>query len=152
MNSRISEMLGNQYFMMRKYMAASKEFEKSLQADLGNYKVVKKLVICYTQINRPFDALELFLDLISHDIGIIINTDPIAVNCPCPELIGVVEAGAVRYEDKFTMNCMLGILWLYCDMSVSLRYFKRAYDIEQENTLLNKVIRVYEDYLSRNPQ
>lgn len=145
-------MLGNQYFMVRKYLAAAKEFEKSLQADRENYKVMKKLVICYTQINRPSDALELFLELISHDIEIIINTDPIAADCPCPGLIGEVEAGAVRYEDKFVMNCMLGILWLYCDLSVSLRYLRRAYDIEQENTLLNNVIRIYGEFLNLNPQ
>ncbi|MGE5497638.1 MAG: hypothetical protein ACM3Q2_06205, partial [Syntrophothermus sp.] len=85
MDSQISEMLGSQYFMVRKYLAASKEFERALQADVKNYVVMKKLVICYTQINRPLDAMELFYKLISHDIGIIINTDPIAVDCPCPE-------------------------------------------------------------------
>lgn len=145
-------MLGNQYFMVRKYLAASKEFEKALQACCENFTIMKKLVICYTQVNRPLDALEMFYKIISLDIGIITNTDPIAVDCPCPALIGEVEAGAVKYEDKFIVNCMLGILWLYCDMSVSLRLFRQACEIEQNNTLLNKVIKVYEDYLMNNPQ
>lgn len=152
MNSGSSEMLGNQYFMVRKYLAASKEFEKALQADCANYKVLKKLVICYTQTNRPFDAMELFLKLIGHDIGIFTNTDPIAVDCPCPGLIGEVEAGAVKYEDKFVTKCVLGILWLYCDISVSFRFLRQACEIEQGNKLLNEIITVYEDYLRFNPQ
>jgi tetratricopeptide (TPR) repeat protein len=145
-------MLGNQYFMVRKYLAASKEFEKALMADCCNYTVMKKLIICYTQTNRPFNALELFYEVIRRDIGIIVNTDPIAVDCPCPGLIGEVENGAVKYEDKFIVKCMLGILWLYCDMSVSLRCLKQACDMEQGNSLLNNIIRVYEDYLKLNPQ
>lgn len=152
LNSELSEMLGNQYFMVRKYLAASKEFEKTLYIKGGSYTVLKKLVICYTQTNRPFDAMGLFLKLISHDMGIFVNTDPIAVDCPCPGLIGEVEAGAVKYEDQFITKCILGILWLYCDISVSLRFLKQACEIEQGNKLLNEIINVYEDYLRFNPQ
>lgn len=145
-------MLGNQYFMLRKYLAASKEFEEALQRDCNNYSVMKKLIICYTQINRPNEAMSLFYQLISRDMEIIINTDQIADDCPCPGLIGDVEAGTLKYEDNFIINCMLGILWLYCDVSVSLRYLKQALDMEPGETLLNKIITVYGDYLRRNPQ
>jgi tetratricopeptide (TPR) repeat protein len=145
-------MLGNQYFLMRKYQAASKEFEEALRQECNNYPAKVKLIICYTQTNRPYEALSLFYELISHDIEMIINIDQVADDCPCPGLIGQLEAGAVRYEDKFTINCMLGILWLYCDISVSLRYLKQAYSIDKENAILNKVIAVYEEYLRNHPQ
>ncbi|MGE5621079.1 MAG: hypothetical protein ACM3U0_00765 [archaeon] len=138
--------------MMRKYLAASRELEKVLQAERKNNAAMKKLIICYTQTSRPYEALNLFYELISRDIEIIINTDQIADDCPCPGLIGEIEVDKVRYEDTFIKFCMLGILWLYCDVSVSLRYFKKACEIDNGHTLLNQILSVYENYVRIKPQ
>lgn len=143
-------MLGNQYFLMRKYLAASRELETALQKESSNFPVMRKLIICYTQTNRPYEALKLFFELVSHDIETIVKTDFNTEDCPCAGLIGEVESGKVRYEDKFVTNCVLGILWLFCDFEISLRYLRQASILDKENPMLNKIITVYEDYLKNN--
>lgn len=152
LNSRINEMLGNQYFLMRKYLAASRELETALQKESSNLPVLKKLIICYTQTNRPYEALSLFCGLISQNMESIAETAFNTEDCPCTGLIGEVESGKVRYEDKFVTNCMLGILWLFCDIEISLRYMRQASKLNKENSLLDKIISVYESYLKNIPQ
>jgi len=140
----MNEMTAHQYFMVRKYYQASIEFEKIYNNEPDNNLVQKKLIICYTQSNRPKDALDLFLQLIKRDIKIIIKTDPDSDDCPCPDLITNINTDFVRYEDKFTIKYVLGILWLYCDAEKSLCYFREALNIEKVNPKISEVIRIIE--------
>lgn len=121
----MEKMLANQYFMMRKYNLAAKELEQTLQLT-PNKRLTKKLIICYTLINKPREALDLFLSLISSDIEVITDTDPQADDCPCPGLINDITNGVVTYENEFTKFYILGLLSLYCNITESLNYFEKA--------------------------
>ena len=121
----MEEMLANQYFMMRKYNLAAKELELSIHLT-QNKRLTKKLIICYTQINKPREALDLFLSLISTDIEVITDTNPQADDCPCPGLIANIENDVVTYENEFTKFYVLGLLLLYCNINESLKYFEIA--------------------------
>ncbi|MCF8267856.1 MAG: tetratricopeptide repeat protein [Ignavibacteriales bacterium] len=120
----MSEMLGNQLFMIRNYSEAEKIFEEILNRYPQNKQVRKKLIICYTQTGKISRAFELFLSLISEDINIILNTNPVEDDCPCPEL--VYDTEHLTNEDDPEANLRLGILYLYCDATYSVKYFEKS--------------------------
>lgn len=120
------EMLGNHSFMIRNYTRAAEMLGQALLKDPKNKAMRRKLIVCYTQIGQPRRALEMFLSLIKEDIDFVINTDPIADDCPCPDLVYKIEhklpAENASPDDLLT----LGILYLYCDLDKSLAYFQQA--------------------------
>jgi len=119
-----SEMLGNKYFLARNYQNAALNFQDTLKSNPVNKAARKKIIICYTQVGQIQNAFENFYTLSKEDIDFIVNTDMIADDCPCPELI--VKYGKILpYEkESFDMKLMLAMLWLYCDKQKSLEYFK----------------------------
>jgi len=135
----MEEMLANQYFMMRKYNLAAKELEQILNFT-ANKKLAKKLIICYTQINKPREALDLFLSLISTDIEVITDTDPLADDCPCPVLVTNIKNDLVTYENEFTKFYVLGMLLLYCKRDASIKYFKKARQTNPSETKIDRIL------------
>lgn len=138
----MSEMLANQYFLTRKYNLAAKELEQSISSADNNKLIIKKLIICYTQINKPVEALDLFYKLINSDIGYIMKTDYNYEDCPFFELIDRIKSDYVRYEDEFTKSYILGILYLYCNIKESINYFENAKIIEPSNKIISNVIEI----------
>lgn len=141
----MSEMLGNQYFMARNFVAAHAEFEGVLLKDPCNKLVGKKQIICYTQIGEIKKALTLFRNLIDTDIKLITNTDPINDDCPCPEIIHQMKSNSPAYIDN-EKNIMLGILWLYCDINESIRYFKMASKEQKEDASVQSILNKLQQY------
>lgn len=135
----MEEMLANQYFMMRKYNLAAKELEQTFYVT-HNKKLAKKLIICYTQINKPREALELFLSIISTDVKLIIDTDPQADDCPCPVLVTTIEDDIVTYENEFTKFYVLGILLLYCNKEASIDYFEKAKQLNPSESKIDRIL------------
>ncbi|MFA7290446.1 MAG: hypothetical protein WC055_16340 [Melioribacteraceae bacterium] len=138
----MNEMLGNQYFMTRKYSLAFEEFEKALLSDENNLNIKKKLVICYTQMGKIIKAKELFFDLIRNDIKTITNTDPLVDDCPCPDLIARLESDLTSNEGSYEYFVSLGIIWLYCDSNNSLQYFLEARKLNPNDSLLEQIVNV----------
>lgn len=134
-----SEMLGNKYFLARKYKNAAENFQYTLQTDPINKSARKKLVICYTQIGQIQKALENFYILVKEDVNFIMETDIVADDCPCPELIDKYRSVFPYEKDSFDLKLMLAMLWLYCDAKKSLEFFKRIL-IEEPSDLRMKEI------------
>ena len=134
-----SEMLGNKYFLARKYKNAAENFQYTLQTDPINKSARKKLVICYTQIGQIQKALENFYILVKEDVNFIMETDIVADDCPCPELIDKYGSVFPYEKDSFDLKLMLAMLWLYCDAKKSLEFFKRIL-IEEPSDLRMKEI------------
>ena len=143
----VSEMLGNQYFLAKKYASAASNFIQTLLENPQNKSVRKKLIICYTQTGEINKALDVFMDLIKDDIDFVTNTDIKEDACPCPELI--VKYGTVLpYENNSTdLRIMLSILWLYCDANKSLEFFKSLLDENKENEKISSVAKIIENSL-----
>jgi tetratricopeptide (TPR) repeat protein len=120
-----SEMLGNKYFLARNYKGAAENFQHTLQTDPINKAIRKKLIICYTQIGQIQKALENFYMLAKEDVNFIMETDIVADDCPCPELIDKYGSVFPYEKDSFDLKLMLAMLWLYCDAKKSLGFFKR---------------------------
>ena len=134
----MNEMLGNQYFMARNYMEAANVFQEVLKEEPDNVNAKKKLIISYVQIGKYAKSLDLFLDVIKNDTGIITSTDLEKDDCPCVELVNDIEDKTKYNIQSFTTLQILGILWLYCDIHKSIEYFEAAFKEKptDENTSL----------------
>ncbi len=143
----IGEMLGNQYFLARKYSDAVENLEHALVSNPMNKAAKKKLIICYTQVGKIRRALNVFKELIEEDIDIIINTDLKEDACPCNEL--VTKYGSILpYENNSTdLKIMLAILWLYCDVQKSLSFFHALIDENIENEKISSIVVIIENRL-----
>jgi tetratricopeptide (TPR) repeat protein len=140
-----SEMLGNQYFIARKYASAAISLREALLDNPNNNVAKKKLILCYTQLGEIRTALHLFKELIEDDIDLIINTDIEEDYCPCPELIQKY-GGVLPYENNSTdLKIMLAILWLYCDAPKSLRFFKTVLEQEPDNKQIKSITSIIEE-------
>jgi len=148
----VSEMLGNQYFLAKKYASAAGNFVQTLLEDPQNKAVRKKLIICYTQTGDIKKALDVFLELITEDMDFVTNTDLKEDACPCPELIA--KYGTVLpYENNSTdLRIMLSILWLYCDAEKSFEFFKSLHDENIENEKISSVVKILENQLINRKQ
>ncbi|MFZ5518921.1 MAG: tetratricopeptide repeat protein [Candidatus Zhuqueibacterota bacterium] len=136
----MSEMLGNQYFLTRKYALAARELESALVKDPRSKVIRRKLIICFIQTGNIDKAEELFLDLVQQDVSFIIESDPIIDDCPCPELVNDVEAQIAGEKNSPSYMLKLGMLWLYCDIRKSIHYFTSLQKIEPNNQMVKIVL------------
>ena len=134
----MNEMLGNQFFLTRRFKEATINFEKALLLNPTNNDVKKKLIICYIQQKELAIALKLFTDLIADDIDVIVKSDPSKDDCPCQQMISEIENSQTKLTET-EKNTMLGILWLYCDRLKSQSYFDKLIR-EEPSKLIYKSI------------
>jgi len=146
----MSEMLGNQYFMVRKYYEAKIEFENELIKYPANKLVLKKLIICFTQTGEIQKALEHFYQLAITDFEYIIDTDPVRDDCPCPELIEQLKKSIGNYKNDFDEQVINGILWGYCDITNSIHHFEKAASIDRSNRKISEIIDVMNQYINKS--
>ena len=139
-----SEMLGNKYFLARNYQGAAQNLQFVLSKNPINKSARKKIIICYTQTGEMEKAFDNFYTLVEEDIHFIIDTDPVADDCPCPDL--VAKYGKVYpYEKKsFDMKLMLGMLWLYCDVNKSWEIFHELNSNNDDDFRLKEVLSLIE--------
>ena len=136
--------------MTRNYSSAMKEYEEELCRDNKNNNVIKKIIICYVRSGRIDKALELFYNLINEDIDLIIKTDPVKDDCPCPEIIYECENDFLEVGGKDKRHVALGILWLYCNIEQSFHYFKKAVQEFPGNNQLIQSFRIITHNLYKN--
>lgn len=141
-------MLGNQLFLARNYFRAAEHLEQALYRKKDDKYIRRKLIICYTQIGNIHKALEHFLTLIKEDIQFIVKTDPVADDCPCPELVLKMEGELNGNPDSFDYHVVLGMLYLYCDAKKSFHYFQRAYQIDQSNSMISSILIIIKKFLN----
>lgn len=122
----MSEMLANQYFLVRNFISAKSIYENILEKDPLNKSIKKKLTICYVTTDEIDKALNVFLSLIKEDVDFVINTDIKSEDCQCPELISQIENEEILFNDEKEKITALGILWLYCNLDKSFEYIKEA--------------------------
>jgi tetratricopeptide (TPR) repeat protein len=138
---KMSEMLGNRYFIAREYNKAAEQLEGALKKSTDPQKVKKKLIICYIEAGQTEKALHLFFNLLSLDPYLIINTDPYHEDCPCPELVVGWEKAANSDQMSVVELESLGMLYLYCDIEKSQYYFRRALAETKNKKLISSIIK-----------
>ncbi len=136
----MSEMLGNHYFLSRKYELAIDAFNAAFGNEFPN-NIIKKLIICYIAERELEKAKIFFLKLIKEDPFIIINIDIAEEDCPCPELIKLIESkyAVIKSADDLIA---LSMLWLYCDLDNSINLFEKALNQNPEDIFLKEVLSI----------
>jgi pentatricopeptide repeat protein len=146
----VNEMLGNQYFMARDYAAAERELAPALTKNPISKPIRRKLIICYTQLGEISKALDMFNELIHQDIEFVIKADEILDDCPCPELLDNKEHVYLQSESEDNF-LILGMLWLYCDIENSIKYFSKALEIDPKNELIRITLDCIVSYNDSHP-
>jgi len=136
----MSEMLGNQYFMARKYTHASVELEKAFVSSPTSKPIRCKLVICYVQTGNVEKAFELFISLCQEDVDFIIGMDPIKDDCPCLDILPDLEEELTQKNNSLDFLISLGILSLYCELGKSIKYFSMAHKLDKSNAKLKYIL------------
>lgn len=135
----MSEMLGNQYFIARRYADACTELENVVRNNPSHKSARKKLIICYLQTSQLNNAVNEFYKLVDEDVELILNTDPIRDDCPCPDIIHKMDKEITVYKNDDEI-IKLGILWLYCDIEESLNYFEKVSPQSEYYYLVDRII------------
>jgi pentatricopeptide repeat protein len=144
----MSEMLGNQYFLSRNYQLAASVYSKVHDLEPNNFSIVKRMIICYTQIGEMDKAFDYFYELVKKDVSIITNTDPIADDCPCPELTERYGKILPYENNSMDLKLLLGILWLYCDSEKSLQFFKQLSNDNPKENRYKEIVLIINNHLN----
>lgn len=143
----MSEMLGNQYFIARRYSDARFEFENEAITNPTNYTVKKKLIICCLQTNQFTKAFEYFFEIVQKDISAITCTDSMRDDCPCPEIIEQTLPG-LEFTSEDEHFAKLGILYLYCDIKESIKYFEKVSALFPHYNQIKQIITIEKSQLT----
>jgi len=135
----MSEMLANQYFLARKFDKAIPHLESVIKEDPQNERARKKLIICYCETGHVRFALELFSNVIKDNIKLLVDTDIVQEDCPCPELVERMKWYEEVAVNSFDFHCILGMLNLYCDIHDSLKSFQQALNINPADKLVKDI-------------
>ncbi len=143
----MSEMLANQYFMVRRFSDAEIAFENVLAQDPQNKFAKKKMIICLIHNGKVKKALDLFYDVIVEDITIITETNIEDDDCPCPEIISKFEnlnEPELSFQSRLEI---LGMLWLYCDYYKSIQQFEKLKEFYPNELIYSNILRIYKDFI-----
>ncbi|NOZ62998.1 MAG: tetratricopeptide repeat protein [Calditrichaeota bacterium] len=147
----MSEMLGNQYFLARRYALAARELDDILEKNPRSKAIRKKLIVCHVQEGNLERALQLLVSLVhENDIDCIVETDPLLDDCPCPELVYDFEERFKNISDSKEYLIKLAILWLYCDVEKSYGYFREYQKSAPKDETINEIIDYLTSYLISN--
>ena len=141
----MSEMLGNRYFLGRNFRSAALQYEDTLhKINTIDIEVVKKLIVCYTKVNRTDDALNHYYSLLkkiqySIDDLIIENED-----CPYKKIIEVLIIEMELEGLQYSTAIKLGILNSYCSNTTGIKYFKEALGFSRNNKIIQEIINIHE--------
>lgn len=148
----MNEMLGNQYFMARKFIEAERAYEFHLRTHELTDNILKKLIICYSQTDQLEKSWNNFLILTKRNIATIIETDPIKDDCPCPEIIAHIESSTKTESHSDTTLLTLAMLTLYTSIDKSKAYFaKLMHNDKYKDDIAEVLIRI-KQYQNLNKQ
>lgn len=137
----MNEMLGNQYFIARRFSEACNALEAASLKNPSNLSIKKKLIICYLQTDQFDKAFQSFDELVSDNIETIMNTDMVKDDCPCPEIIDQTIP-ELKSNSEAELIIKLGILWLYCDLEKSIHYFEQVPKTHQYYQSVIKILQI----------
>lgn len=146
----MSEMLGNQYFLSRNFSKAKEAYEKVLSSEPENDYVKKRLIVCYTQTGEINKAFDLFFEIVKKNIDLITNTDLVADDCPCPELISKYGNVKPTEECSHDAKLMLGMLWLFCNSQISFEFFNNLSSEEKSDERIVEVRNIIKEKINQN--
>lgn len=135
----MSEMLANHYYMNHKYFEAARLYNDVLKHNVNNNDAKKKLIPCLIKLGEINKAFELFYDLIKHNSNLITKKNQ-TKNCPCLELLSEIENEQRTSLSIKEFYLALAILWSYCNIDNSIRYFELVQSLTPESKKFQEVL------------
>ena len=133
------EMLGNQYYITKRFSLAQSEFEKLLLKHPENNCAKKKLIICNIKLGRIQKAFDDFYYLLMNNIDCLLKCDFEKDECPCVEIIYDVESYQCKLND-FEKNLALGMLWISLNIEESIEHFNKLLNYDRKFEKIFNVI------------
>ena len=109
---------------------------------------MKKLIVCFSQTGEIDKALILFNRLITENIKILIDSSIQKDDCPCSELIPLLESKLPYTLNEQELKLRLGILWLSCDIKKSASIFEEIINNNNENIIVKEIHENLKEYLA----
>jgi tetratricopeptide (TPR) repeat protein len=122
----MSEMLANQYLMIKKYSLAKEEYEKLISENEFDFRILKRLLICYVVAFELEKALNLFHKFIKNNPAKIVSSKMSDDDNLCAEIISSILNGEIKFDNERDKNIGLGILYSFCNKSQSKKYFSKV--------------------------
>jgi nitrogen-specific signal transduction histidine kinase len=101
-----------------------------------------------SNLNKTEKALELFYIVARIDINIIFNTDVVKDDCPCPELIPLIENHEKLNTNSLDYFLTMGILWAFCDKYRSLEFFSKAKELSPDNEIISSILNIFHNHFN----
>lgn len=136
----MSEMIGNYFFLTHSYARAVPVLEAILQREPENPRARKKLVIAYIETGRLRDGFRLYERIMTHNPQIILNTDPEAEDCPCPQLVDDIARGLRHFDDPANRFIVMGIYSSYCNAPSARAHFESYLQLIPEDRQVPRIL------------
>lgn len=145
----MNEMLANQYFIVERFEDAYQQFEEVLKVNPSNVLVKKRLILCYIYLGKVEQAFELFTEVLTTNINILIENEIDVYDQPCKRMIHKLQnlSSDITDTDKLTQ---LGILWMYCNVNTSKIYFEQLINKIPNDKKLTTILTIINHFISQS--
>lgn len=136
----MNEMLGNHYFLTKRYKEAISQYRMSLETFPNNLFIKKKLIICLLKEGEIKAAIKEFTEILDKEnIGKILEIQKEEDECICKQMIFELENNPSKISDIDRYK-ILGILWLFCNSFTSLKYFEKLQIEFPKNSIYTEIL------------
>ncbi|MCG8607594.1 hypothetical protein MJD09_21745 [bacterium] len=135
----MERMLGNQYFMARRFEDAIPCFENALRKTPSDPGIMKHLIGCYVMTGNIEGALHNLGDLLARGIAKGIDPLPDAEEDAFRQMLAEWYRKPPRTQSRFEYLLSIAILTLLCEPELAPAYFKEAQKLAPKHELLREI-------------
>ena len=133
------EMLGNQYFIAENYYEAIRVYKNLITDKKANTEIQKKIIVSYLKTYQINSAMIQFLAILNFNRSVTKCNENSNDNCICREMISEINDNKLENIIGLDRDLMLAMLWYFCDLEQSEKYFKRATILAPDDGHLKKI-------------
>ena len=136
------EMLGNQYFIAGNYLEAIRIYSNIINTEKTNAEIQKKLIISYLKTTQLNSALLQFIAILNSSRSVAKCNENSNDYCVCREMISELNENKWNNIVGLDRDLMLAMLWYFCDLKQSRKYFKRASILAPNDKHISKINKI----------
>lgn len=136
------EMLGNQYFIAQNYSEAIRVYANLINNKKANAEIHKRLIVSYLKTSQMNSALLQFFAILNISRSTTRCDENSKDYCVCREMINEINSNKWENVIGLDRDLMLAMLWYFCDIEESEKYFKRATILAPNDGNLKKINKI----------
>ena len=133
------EMLGNQYFIAENYSEAIRVYTNLITDNKADTEIQKKLIVSYLKTYQINSAMIQFLAILNINRSVTKCNENSDDSCVCREMINEINNNKLENVIGLDRDLMLAMLWYFCDLGQSQKYFQRATILAPDDGQLKKI-------------